>query len=79
MPVGRSGVVGLVTALIATMPCVRQYLDDSACAIGEAVAQQDERGRFESAVALDLQSRYPYGRFEDKTAPPSEADLALAA
>ena len=37
-PAGRPGTVGIVAALVAVMPGVRQYLDDSACIFEEIVA-----------------------------------------
>ena len=36
-PARRPGTVGIVAALVAVMPGVRQYLDDSARIIGEIV------------------------------------------
>jgi hypothetical protein len=53
-PARRPGIVGVVAALVAVMLGVREYLDDSARAVGEVVAQQDERCGFESAVNADL-------------------------
>ena len=41
---GRPGTVGIVAALVAALPGVRQYLDDSARTVREVVEHEDERG-----------------------------------